>query len=149
LQATGATSYNWYPSFSLNNPNIQNPIATPNETTYYIVEATNSNGCANSDTVLITVSDDFLLIPYNIVTPDGNGKNDVWVVQNIESYPNNTVTILDEWGVVVFEQTSYDNTWNGINKQGNILPDGTYYYIVTLKDANKIYKGFVTLLRNK
>jgi gliding motility-associated-like protein len=57
--------------------------------------------------------------------------------------------ILDEWGVEVYEQTGYDNNWQGRNSRGEILPDGTYFYVLTFEDNKKIYKGFITLLRNK
>jgi flagellar hook assembly protein FlgD len=49
----------------------------------------------------------------------------------------------------VFEKKSYQNDWNGKNLTGEILPDGTYFYILTFTDSKKSYKGFITLLRNK
>jgi gliding motility-associated-like protein len=55
MNATGATSYNWLPQQALSNPNIPNPVATPLSTTQYIVTGFNNNGCAASDTVMITV----------------------------------------------------------------------------------------------
>jgi gliding motility-associated-like protein len=148
LKATGAASYAWSPGIGLSNPTISNPIANPEQTTTYIVEGTSANGCSNSDTVVVTINDNFLVVPYNIVTPNGNAKNDVWYVKNIESYPNNKVLIMDEWGVVIYEKTSYNNTWDGRNKRGEILPDGTYFYILTFTENPKVYKGFITLLRN-
>ncbi len=148
LKATGASIYAWSPATGLSNPTISNPIANPDLTTTYIVEGTSGNGCVNYDTVTVTIDDNFLVVPYNIITPNGNGKNDVWFVKNIESYPNNNVIIMDEWGVVMYEKESYANTWDGRNKRGEILPDGTYFYVLTFKDNSKIYKGFITLLRN-
>lgn len=149
LHASGANSYAWYPTNGLNNPIVNNPFANPDITTTYIVEGVDLNGCKNSDTLTIKVEDEFLVIPYNIITPDGNGKNDLWVIKNIESYPNNQIVILDEWGMKVFEKKSYQNDWNGKNLTGEILPDGTYFYILTFTDSKKSYKGFITLLRNK
>ncbi len=149
LHVSGANTYAWYPTSGLNNPTISNPFVNPDVTTTYIVEGTDLNGCKNSDTLTIKVEDDFLVIPYNIITPDGNGKNDLWVIKNIESYPNNHVVILDEWDMKVFEKNSYQNDWSGKNLTGEILPDGTYFYILTFTDSKKSYKGFITLLRNK
>lgn len=149
LKATGAYTYAWSPAEGLNNPTLSNPVANPYKTTAYIVEGTSINGCSSTDTIVITIEDDFLVIPYNIVTPNGNGKNDAWVVRNIERYPKNKITILDEWGVMVYEQKGYENNWEGRNSRGEILPDGTYFYVLTFEDNKKIYKGFITLLRNK
>lgn len=55
LQATGGISYVWTPAITLNNPNIANPIATPNVTTTYTVTVTDKNGCVNTDQVKVTM----------------------------------------------------------------------------------------------
>jgi len=55
INASGAVSYNWSPSNSLSNASISNPIASPNETTFYFVTMIDANGCMNKDTVLINV----------------------------------------------------------------------------------------------
>lgn len=149
LQAGGGAGYSWSPATGLSNPTVSNPLANPETTTTYIVEGTSANGCSNTDTVIVSVDDNFLVIPYNILTPNGNGKNDVWYVKNIESYPGNKVVIMDEWGLVVYEKAGYANEWEGRNKKGEILPDGTYYYVLTFENDQKIYKGFIALLRNK
>lgn len=56
LLAGGGTSYSWAPSSSLNNPNINNPVATPLTTTLYYVTVTNSIGCSKTDSIAITVN---------------------------------------------------------------------------------------------
>ncbi|MCD6069322.1 MAG: hypothetical protein K0S33_4148 [Bacteroidetes bacterium] len=149
LNASGAFSYSWSPPDGLSNPAIANPVALPETTTAYIVYGNSANGCSSSDTIVITISDDFLVVPYNIITPDNNGKNDTWIIKNIKSYPANSVVILDEWGVEVYTMPGYDNSWDGRNKRGEILPDGTYYYVLTFEGSERVYKGFIALLRNK
>lgn len=149
LGASGGTGYLWSPATGLSNPTLSNPVANPDITTTYIVEGTSANGCSNVDTVVVNVEDNFIVIPYNIITPNGNGKNDVWYVKNIESYPQNKVVIMDEWGLVIYEKKGYNNEWEGRNKKGEILPDGTYYYVLTFENEKKVYKGFIALLRNK
>lgn len=67
---------------------------------------------------------------------------------NIESYPDNTVIIFDQWNQKVFETRGYNNTWAGVNQKGDILPDATYYYILQF-DGGKKYTGYITLMRNK
>ncbi|WP_157486483.1 T9SS type B sorting domain-containing protein [Maribacter forsetii] len=74
-----------------------------------------------------------------IITPDNDGTNDEFLIENIESYPNNTVQIYNRWGVIVYEMNGYDNvtnTFKGVSN-GRVtistdakLPVGTYFYII-------------------
>lgn len=86
------------------------------------------------------------VVIYNGVTPDGDGMNDYFIIDNINQFPNNHVTIYNRWGRKVYETYSYDsngNVFNGtaqgnaIVNQGEKLPSGTYYYVVEyLYDRN-------------
>lgn len=79
------------------------------------------------------------VVIYNAVTPNGDGYNDHFVIDNIERYPNNKVDIYNRWGVKVFSTSNYNNVDNNftgysdgrvtVNK-GEQLPTGTYYYIL-------------------
>ena len=97
---------------------------------------------------LATVKKDWLneggVVIYNLVTPNGDGKNDYFLIENINKYPNNRVEIFNRWGIKVFETSSYDsngdgsfNVFNGYSNgrvtvdKGKKLPSGTYYYVVT------------------
>lgn len=116
------------------------------ETTRYILTVTDDNGCTDSDTVLITVIDDFNLIPYNVITPNGDGDNDTWIVDNIQAYPDAKVSIFNRYGMTVFEGTNYQNDWDGTYND-NELPDGAYYYIITSEAFDKVWKGSINLIR--
>ncbi|TSA49392.1 MAG: gliding motility-associated C-terminal domain-containing protein [Sphingobacteriales bacterium] len=59
LQATGGTSFTWTPATGLNNPNVSNPIATPTQTTTYVVSSNLTGGCSNSDTMVVYIVPDF------------------------------------------------------------------------------------------
>ncbi len=83
---------------------------------------------------------------YSGITPNGDGNNDKWEIDGIENFPDNSVEIYNRWGDKVWEAKGYDNTgivWEGNNASGRPLPDGTYFYIVTL--SGDIYKGWVEL----
>ncbi|OFX82834.1 MAG: hypothetical protein A2W99_14325 [Bacteroidetes bacterium GWF2_33_16] len=148
LNASGGIIYLWYPSDGLSNPFVSNPIAAPMETVNYVVQVEDINSCVNYDTLTITVVDDYKISPNNFITPDENGINDSWVIENIESYGNCTVIIFDRWGNEVYSKVSYQNTWDGTNSNGDILPDGTYYYIIKFDESDTVYKGAISLLRN-
>ncbi len=148
LTATGAEIYEWEPIDGLNFPNIADPLATPLETTTYVVTGTDTNECVNTDEVTVTVLEDFLIQPTNLLTPNGDGKNDNWFIINILTYPESTVQIFDRWGSLVFTKDAYSNEWRGtVGDNGSDLNEGTYYYIITFDQSDRIYKGPVSILR--
>jgi gliding motility-associated-like protein len=149
LSGAGGVIYNWFPATNLSNPTIANPSCYATESTTYILQGEDLNGCKNTDTLMIEVIDDFKISPNNIITPDGNGYNDTWKIKNIESYGTCTVNIFDRTGVLVYSKKSYNNDWNGENLNGDILPDGTYYYVIVFEESDVVYKGSVSLLRNR
>jgi hypothetical protein len=70
-----------------------------------------------------------------------------WTVRNIERYPDALVRVADARGTVVLNRTGYRNDWDARSRQGDVLPAGTYYYIITFGDAGRRYKGAITVLR--
>ncbi|MDN3707550.1 gliding motility-associated C-terminal domain-containing protein [Myroides ceti] len=79
------------------------------------------------------------IVIYNGVTPNGDGSNDYFIIDNIQRYPNNSVRIYNRWGREIFKTTNYDsngNVFRGYSensanfKDGEKLPTGTYYYIL-------------------
>lgn len=83
------------------------------------------------------------LVIFNSFTPNGDGSNDMWKILNIEKYPNTSVRVFNRWGQVVFFSKDYKNNWNG-----NELPRGTYFYIVTTNgDKSKEYKGWLYIAK--
>lgn len=83
---------------------------------------------------------------YNTFTPNGDGANDTWHIDNIEDYPNNTVRIMNRWGDVVYEAAPYNNEWDG-TRNGKELPEGTYYYLLDRHDGFEAYQGILTIIR--
>lgn len=149
LNGQGGTIYSWSPATGLSNPNISNPVATPVLTTTYELTVADINGCMDLDSITITVITDFNLTVSNLMTANGDGYNDKWIVKNIENYPGTEAIVVNREGQQVFYSSSYDNTWDGLNKNGNPLPDGTYYYFLKLRNSDKLYKGPLTILNEK
>lgn len=89
------------------------------------------------------------LYPYNIITPNGDGKNEVFVIENIEHYPNSVLTIFNRWGKKVFKVTGYRNNWSGMH--GNeVLSNSVYYFVLELNEPRnplKTINGTVTILK--
>lgn len=108
-------------------------------------------GCITTKTVKIGA--DYNV--FNGISPNGDGQNDIFAIDCITLYPNNTVTIFNRAGALVYKGKGYDNESvyfagygnSGIYTTGNFLPDGTYYYIVDTGDGGKPKAGFLELLR--
>jgi gliding motility-associated-like protein len=146
LNVTGSdlVSYSWSPSTGLSATNIANPIASPEYTTNYAVTVTNRYGSSTTKYITIVVNEDYFITPHNILTPNGDGENDIWIIENINSYPDNDVVIFDITGNVLFKTKNYKNDWNGTNSN-QPLSDGTYYYIIRIGNSTK--KGFITIIK--
>lgn len=87
---------------------------------------------------------------FNAFSPNNDGLNDTWEIENIENppYVDNEVEIFNRWGQSVWTGQHYDNAnvvWKGFGDSGNQLPSATYFYIATIND--KVYKGYIELTK--
>ncbi|MBK7886119.1 MAG: tandem-95 repeat protein [Bacteroidetes bacterium] len=151
LSAVGGLSYSWTPAAQCVTPDQAITAVSAFVNTAFVVTGTDALGCSATDTVLVTVTCDTLTIP-NGFSPNGDNFNDYFVITNLERYPNANLKIFNRWGLLVFEMDRYDNTWNGLSNSdlirlGEELPDGTYYYVLDLKNDEKPLNGFVVLRR--
>ncbi len=88
------------------------------------------------------------------LSPNGDGTNDFLVIDGLEESPNNTLIIYNRLGQKVFEKVNYVNEFNGVANAGSLyinqemgLPEGVYFYLVTLDDLGLEYTGFLFLDR--
>ena len=100
---------------------------------------TATDSCGNETEITQTVYLACYVTPYNALSPDGDGLNDVFIIEGLECYPNNTVQIVNRWGVTVFEAAYYDNVNNVFRgfsdgrstvSRNDKLPTGNYWYIL-------------------
>lgn len=82
----------------------------------------------------------------NVLTPNGDGKNDYLVVNNLQYYQKSLIKIYDRAGRVVYTTNSYKNDWSG-DLNGTTLAEGTYYYAIDLGPGFKPFKSFITIIR--
>jgi gliding motility-associated-like protein len=81
-------------------------------------------------------------------TPNGNNINDLFVVGNIEFFSERSIEVFNRYGNQVYSSKEYNNDWDGTRSDnGQALPDGTYYYVMTLN--GEIKKGFIYINRVK
>jgi gliding motility-associated-like protein len=148
LNAFGQGVPVWYPDYFFDSTNSYNPVLTLGETTELLLNMEEFNGCSYKDSLKVFVKNP--LVFHNIITPNNDGINDIWVVDNSENYPQCQVSIFDKNGVLIFNSIGYNNFkyWDG-SLNGSFLAAGTYYYIFN-SDANSsddLFQGFITLLR--
>ena len=85
-----------------------------------------------------------LFVP-NVFTPNGDGDNDVFSLNEVNTCMDYSIKIFNRWGILMFETTLPDKYWDGKTITGSWAEQGVYYYILTSNGENK--KGTVTLLR--
>lgn len=145
---TGPTGsiFIWQPDQTINSGSSANPIADPDVSTWYYVYVTAPNGCSAVDSVLITV------VPEIVITtgfsPNGDGRNDAWVIDYIDLFPECEVEIYSRWGEMLFRSVGYKTPWDG-RYNGGFVPVGTYYYVIKLNDERfpEPYTGPLTVIR--
>lgn len=94
---------------------------------------------------ILTIEEQKVIVA-NAFTPNGDGVNDTWDIQNIGQYPNCIVEIFSRYGDKVFYSSGYNTAWNG-KRNGANLPVGTYYYIIKLNSSIKPVTGNLTIIR--
>ena len=104
------------------------------------VQALGTAGQASySNDACVTFANKLLL--YNVITPNGDGLNDVFYIDNAALYPGSSLTIFDRWGKQVYAARDYRNTWGG-ERAG----PGTHYYLFRLADGTQ-YKGWFEIIK--
>jgi gliding motility-associated-like protein len=111
-------------------------------------EICNENGCSITTVEIFIACLDIRV--FNVISPNGDGKNDEFYIANIEGKPSN-LEIYNRWGNLVFKTKDYANKWPGTYDTEKDLPDGTYYYLLEWADPDTgeefFQRGFVELRR--
>lgn len=83
----------------------------------------------------------------NVLTPNGDGENDFWQVEGLNSSSRYNVKIFTNAGQVIYDSEDiFTNPWDGTN-EGQELSEGVYYYFIELKDTEQVETGYITLIR--
>jgi gliding motility-associated-like protein len=126
------------------------PITTPGN---YVINwtFTDQNGNVTSDsqnaTISLTEACLDLAVINDVITPNADGVNDTWELEDIGYFSGCTVRIFNRWGAQVYETSSYDNSWNAVSDKDETLPSGIYYYIIHCNDDEVTFKGYITVVR--
>jgi gliding motility-associated-like protein len=120
---------------------VQNPVYPyPSVGTFTVtLIVTDANGCTDTTSADYVIANE-IAVP-NSFTPNGDGKNDFFVIKGLEGFPESDLKVFNRWGSEVYDSNAYQNNWDGGDS-----PDGVYYYVLRLKNAQEL-KGDITLKR--
>ena len=151
LEGSGVSSpasISWTPTSNLAGANTYTPTAKPNITTVYTLTVKDVNNCTSTDNMTVTVIP-FCVSVMNAFTPNGDGRNDRWLVTNGGCATRISVTVFNRYGNLVYKNDNYQNDWEG-TYSSKPLADGTYYYAVQVHmigGRSITLKGDITILR--
>ena len=149
----GGGDYSWTGPNGFNSTSAVNTIYNTTLSDYgtYTVVVTYQNGCDLSGQVDLTMDEarNCFLIP-EIITPNGDGQNDYFVIDWLHLYPNNSLVVFNRWGATVYYMEAYNNDFKGVANQGidlddKSLPNGSYFYVLNLNDGLEVYKGVLEI----
>ena len=117
----------------------------------YTVVITDANGCQITDTEqLLPDLDVPCQTAMSVITPNSDGKNDFFIISCVMDFEN-TLTIYNRFGGLVYEVDNYQNDWSGYDNNNEPVPDGGYMWVlqITRDDGSKgLFRGTVNLLRS-
>lgn len=95
----------------------------------FCLVAINKNGCVDTACATMIIHDPLQFTPVNFFTPNGDGVNDEFTFANwAQAVDTFYCVIVNRWGVTVAYLNDINDSWDGVNLQGNPCPDGIYYY---------------------
>lgn len=151
LSVNQNANYLWMSSDTLPCDTCQANIVTPIQPTYYTVSVSDTNGCKNKDSVLVSIlteEDIFIFIP-NSFSPNGDNKNDEFEIVT-SGVKESVLKIFNKWGKLVFETKDLSESWDGRNKKGWPLEEDLYVYLIKgkyLDDKPFTQTGNITLVK--
>lgn len=125
----------------MDNGSVTSDLFVPND---YEIITLGGNDDALEDFKTLDLANYFM-------TPNGDGKNDVLVLEGLEKSPNNNIQIFNRYGVMVYSMANYQNSFDGTSNRQSVinrnarLESGIYFYIITLNDLRQKHQGYLYL----
>jgi gliding motility-associated-like protein len=141
LSASDGFEYSWSPDKILSCNDCRNPYATIERPVTITCTLKDEHQCAHNEIFRFNME---LSYP-NVITPNGDGKNDLFIIKGLPE--NSKLVIFDRYGKLVFETNNYQNSWRGTDNNGNLLPEDTYWFVLSEPTMNIFVKDFVLIKR--
>ena len=128
----------------------QGPMLWAVSSDTYALHVEDEFGCALDTAFTIGCLDEIPVGVNQLVTPNGDGKNDEFFLEDLYLYPDHELRVYNRWGELVYEASPYVNDWNGTwearGGKGQRLPSATYYYLFeTGMDDPAAFRGFIEI----
>ena len=137
-------AFAWTPTTGLSASDSLKPSLVATDNLVYTITATGEGGCTATDFLKVNVMKPFK-IP-NAFSPNGDGTNDTWVIEELGAYPGATIEVFDRYGKSLVRQYASAKPWDG-KVSGKELPIGVYYYIIDPKNGYPKMTGSVTIVK--
>ena len=140
LGAKGGVFYLWEDNtYPVSDPEIPNPTVSPEDSSTYRVMITDINGCVTMDEVTVLVANNPVesVLAVNLITPNGDGMNDVLEFGNISKFGTNSLKVYNRWGNLVYQKLNYQSDEQRFDGtyQGKPLPAGNYFYVLSFRQG--------------
>jgi gliding motility-associated-like protein len=102
--------------------------------------------------VTITVENNDLEIPGGF-SPNNDNINDMFVINGLSAFPDNTLQIFNRWGDLIYKAQPYNNDWDGTANSGTVLlsskvTTGTYFFVLDLGNENEVIRSSLEVKRD-
>ena len=146
FKAFGGFRYEWYYDGELVQDGGDTFDVLVEENTMYQVKIISEFFCEELIELQVIIEELTSHNVQNLITPNGDGKNDVWVLPNGISFASDVeVTVLNRQGLIIFQTFNYQNNWGG-TLNGSLLPGAAYYYVIKRNGKDPIM-GSITIFR--
>jgi len=141
-QSIDAASVSWYVNGQYFSDEAEITLNAENDSLLVYLIAFSEQGCP--DTAWFSLNDFSWDIP-NVITPNGDGNNDFFVLNFKEFGPCIDLSIYNRWGSLIYQNANYQDDWYGENQSGQEVSDGTYFYIINVCSKTST-TGYITVI---
>jgi gliding motility-associated-like protein len=142
-QSIGAEQISWFADGVFFSNNTTETLEVSEDPTEVMLIAVNEFGC--EDTTL-KILEGILVEPINIISPNNDGLNDNLEFHNPDKEFCLKLQIYNRWGTLIYEDDAYRNDWNGINRNGEEVSEGVYFWVLNVCDETTL-TGYVHVVR--
>jgi hypothetical protein len=137
--------------WDVNGVAILGPILSDVGVGTYSVTITTKFGCTTTKVAEVKTE----IRPFNGISRNKDGQNEIFYIDCIENFPNNLVKIYNRAGTLIYQEVGYNNvdmyfdgkSNKGVSPMGNNVPDGTYYYIIDKRDGSSPLAGYLEIVK--
>jgi gliding motility-associated-like protein len=134
LNGSGGSSYSWFPTIGLSDPNVSNPIGKISDDAKYLLTVKTVEGCVDTASVKVRIFKGSAVYVPTAFSPNNDGLNDVLKPYYVSIKSLSFFTIYNRWGQIVFTTNDLNKGWDGFSKNKRQVV-GSYVWVLKAVDA--------------